>query len=292
VHCGGYVELGDSRFHCWSRGGHGGVDVRGAIKHSCDVYFYEVARRLGIDRVAAMANRFCLGVETGIELPGARAGLMPTRAWKMGATGVAWQQGETLIHGIGQGFIQSTPLQLATMTARLATGRAVKPHLTRAIGGVVARGDRPEHWPVIGVAERNLRLVREAMNAVVNEQGGTAYASRLPDRQLMAGKTGTTQVRRITMADRARGIVSNANRPWEHRDHALFVAYAPYEAPAYAIAVIIEHGGGGSAAAAPVARDIMAETLARDPARRTPPVPAPAAPTVPTRTAETRQDRG
>jgi penicillin-binding protein 2 len=288
VHCSGYVELGDSRFHCWSRGGHGGVDMRAAIKHSCDIYFYEVARRLGIDRVAAMANRFCLGVETGIELPGARAGLMPTRAWKLGATGVAWQQGETLIHGIGQGFIQSTPLQLATMTARLATGRAVKPHLTRAIGGVVARGDRPEHWPVIGVSERNLRLVREAMNAVVNEQGGTAYASRLPDRQLMAGKTGTTQVRRITMADRARGIVSNANRPWEHRDHALFVAYAPYEAPAYAIAVIIEHGGGGSAAAAPVARDIMAETLARDPARRAP--PAPAAP--PTRTAETRQDRG
>jgi penicillin-binding protein 2 len=291
VHCSGYVELGDSRFHCWSRGGHGGVDMRAAIKHSCDIYFYEVARRLGIDRVAAMANRFCLGVETGIELPGARAGLMPTRAWKLGATGVAWQQGETLIHGIGQGFIQSTPLQLATMTARLATGRAVKPHLTRAIGGVVARGDRPEHWPVIGVSERNLRLVREAMNAVVNEQGGTAYASRLPDRQLMAGKTGTTQVRRITMADRARGIVSNANRPWEHRDHALFVAYAPYEAPAYAIAVIIEHGGGGSAAAAPVARDIMAETLARDPARRAPPAPpAPAAP--PTRTAETRQDRG
>lgn len=290
VHCAGYVELGDSRFHCWSRGGHGGVDVRAAIKHSCDVYFYEVARRLGIDRVAAMANRFCLGVETGIELPGARAGLMPTRAWKQATTGVAWQQGETLIHGIGQGFIQSTPLQLATMTARLATGRAVKPHLTRAIGGVVARGDRPEHWPVIGVSERNLRLVREAMNAVVNEQGGTAYASRLPDRQLMAGKTGTTQVRRITMADRARGIVSNANRPWEHRDHALFVAYAPYDAPAYAIAVIIEHGGGGSAAAAPVARDIMADTLARDPARRSPPPAAPAVP--PTRTAETRQDRG
>lgn len=285
IGCNGYVELGDARFHCWKKEGHGGLDMRAGIKHSCDCYFYEVAKRLGIDRVAAMANRFCLGVETGIELQGARAGLMPTRAWKLGATGVAWQLGETLIHGIGQGFIQSTPLQLATMTARLATGRAVKPHLTRAIGGVVQRGDRPEHWPSLGVQERNLRLVREAMNAVVNEQGGTAYASRLPDRQLMAGKTGTTQVRRITMADRQRGVTSNANRPWDHRDHALFVAYAPYENPAYSIAVIIEHGGGGSTAAAPVARDIMAEVLARDPARRAPPA-------APTRTAETLRERG
>jgi penicillin-binding protein 2 len=291
ITCNGYVELGDARFHCWKKEGHGGMDLRAGIKQSCDVYFYEVAKRLGIDRVAAMANRFCLGVETGIELQGARAGLMPTRAWKLGATGVAWQQGETLIHGIGQGFIQSTPLQLATMTARLATGRAVKPHLTRAIGGVVQRGDRPEHWPAIGVSERNLRLVRDAMNAVVNEQGGTAYASRLPDRQLMAGKTGTTQVRRITMADRARGLTSTANMPWEYRDHALFVAYAPYENPAYAIAVIIEHGGGGSTAAAPVARDIMAEVLARDPARRPPPATPPPTAT-PTRTAETRQERG
>lgn len=286
ITCNGYVELGDARFHCWKKEGHGGMDLRAGLKQSCDVYFYEVARRLGIDRVAAMANRFCLGVDTGIELQGARAGLMPTRAWKLGATGVAWQQGETLIHGIGQGFIQSTPLQLATMTARLATGRAVKPHLTRAIGGVVARGDRAEDWPVIGVSERNLRLVREAMNAVVNEPGGTAYASRLPDRQLMAGKTGTTQVRRISMADRQRGVPhSAASVPWEFRDHALFVAYAPYDNPAYAIAVIIEHGGGGSTAAAPVARDVMAEVLARDPARRAPPAP-------PTRTAETRREGG
>jgi penicillin-binding protein 2 len=287
ITCPGYMDLGESRFHCWSKYGHGGVDLRAGLKHSCDVYFYELAKRLGIDRIAAMSNKFGLGVEPEIDLPGARKGLVPTRAWRQ-AQGKGWSLGDTIIHGIGQGYYQLTPLQLATMTARLATGRAEKPHLTRAIGGVVARGDRPEHWPVIGVSERNLRLVREAMNAVVNEQGGTAYASRLPDRQLMAGKTGTTQVRRITMADRARGIVSNANRPWEHRDHALFVAYAPYEAPAYAIAVIIEHGGGGSAAAAPVARDIRAETLARDPARRAP--PAPAAP--PTRTAETRQDRG
>ena len=282
VACNGYVELGDTRFHCWSKGGHGAVDLRQAIKVSCDCYFYEVARRVGIDRIAAMSNRFGLGVEAGIELPGARTGLVPTRAWRLAQSGgIPWQQGDTLVHGIGQGFTQTTPLQLATMTARLATGRAVKPHLTRAIGGTIQKGDRPEHWPSLGVSDRNLRLVREAMVAVVNEQGGTGYGSRLPDRQLMAGKTGTTQVRRITMADRERGLRQD-QIPWEYRHHALFVCYAPAENPVYACAVIIEHGGGGAAAAAPVAKDIMAEALARDPARR---APAPAAPAAPTRTA-------
>jgi penicillin-binding protein 2 len=282
ISCIGYTELGDTRFHCWKKGGHGGVDLRTGIKASCDCYFYEVARRVGIDRIAAMSNRFALGVDPGIELPGARAGLVPTRAWRLAQSGgIPWQQGDTLVHGIGQGYIQTTPLQLATMTARLATGRAVKPHLTRAIGGTIQRGDRPEHWPSLGVSERNLRLIRDAMVGVVNEQGGTAYASRLPDRQLMAGKTGTTQVRRITMAERERGIRQD-QLPWEHRHHALFVCYAPVENPVYACAVIIEHGGGGSAAAAPVAKDIMAEALARDPVRR---APAPSAPPVPTRTA-------
>lgn len=284
VSCPGYIELGDTRFHCWRKGGHGAVDLRTAIKVSCDCYFYEVARRIGIDRIAAMSNRFALGVEPGIELPGARTGLVPTRAWRLAQSGgIPWQQGDTVVHGIGQGFTQTTPLQLATMTARLATGRAVKPHLTRAIGGVIQRGDRPEHWPVLGVAERNLRLVRDAMVSVVQEQGGTAWASRLPDRMSMAGKTGTTQVRRITMAERERGIRQD-QLPWEHRHHALFVAYAPVETPVYAMAVIIEHGGGGSSAAAPVARDIMLETLTRDPARQAPP---PAVPPAPTRTAGT-----
>lgn len=278
VSCPGYIELGDTRFHCWRKGGHGAVDLRTAIKVSCDCYFYEVARRIGIDRIAAMSNRFALGVEPGIELPGARTGLVPTRAWRLAQSGgIPWQQGDTVVHGIGQGFTQTTPLQLATMTARLATGRAVKPHLTRAIGGVVQRGDRPDHWPNLGVSERNLRLVRDAMVSVVQEQGGTAWASRLPDRMTMAGKTGTTQVRRITMAERERGIRQD-QLPWEHRHHALFVCYAPVETPVYACAVIIEHGGGGSSAAAPVARDIMLETLTRDPVRHVPP-PAPAPPT-------------
>jgi penicillin-binding protein 2 len=271
IFCAGVTLLGDARFHCWRRGGHGWLDLREAIKQSCDCYFYEVARRTGIDRIAAMSNRFGLGVESRIELPGARAGLVPTRAWKRATQGVPWQQGETLVHGIGQGFIQTTPLQLAVMTARMVNGgRAIEPHLTRAVGGQLVRGARPEDWPMVGIPEAHLKLMRDAMGGVVNERGGTAWASRLPAEvgAPMGGKTGTTQVRRITMAERERGLRRQQDLPFEWRHHALFVGFAPVENPVYACAVIIEHGGGGSAAAAPVARDIMAETLLRDPARR------------------------
>jgi penicillin-binding protein 2 len=276
--CSGVVQLGTARFHCWKRGGHGAMDLQEAIKQSCDVYFYEVARRTGIDAIAAMSNRFGLGVGPGIELPGARAGLVPTRAWKQARVGAPWQVGETLVHGIGQGFLQTTPLQLAVMTARLVNGgRAVQPHLTRAIDGRLLRGAQPEDWPLIGIPEAHLQLMRQAMAAVVNERGGTAFASRLPAETgaEMGGKTGTTQVRRITLAERERGLRRAEEIPYEWRDHALFVGYAPVAAPAYACAVIVEHGGGGSAVAAPVARDIMAETMSRDPARRTtPPEPS------------------
>lgn len=278
IFCAGVTELGDARFHCWRRGGHGALDMREAIKQSCDCYFYEVARRTGIDRIAAMANRFGLGVPLEIELPGARPGLVPTRAWKQATLGAPWAQGETLVHGIGQGFIQTTPLQLAVMTARMVNGgRAVQPHLTRAIGGQLLRGHRPEDWPSIGIPEAHLRLMREAMDGVVNERSGTAWASRLPAEAggRMGGKTGTTQVRRITLAERERGLRRQQELPFEWRHHALFVGYAPAEQPVYACAVIIEHGGGGSAAAAPVARDILTEALLRDPARRrSPPSPS------------------
>jgi penicillin-binding protein 2 len=143
VYCPGYLDFGDRRFHCWRKGGHGSVDMRAAIKVSCDCYFYEVAKRVGIDRIAAMSNRFGLGTRLDIELPGARAGHVPTRAWRIGQ-GKAWNIGDTIVHGIGQGFFQLTPLSLATMTARLATGRQVEPHLTRAIGGAMQRGHRPK----------------------------------------------------------------------------------------------------------------------------------------------------
>ncbi len=273
VYCPGYLDFGDRRFHCWKKYGHGSMDMRSAVKFSCDCYFYEVAKRAGIDRIAAMSNKFGLGVKLDIELPGARQGLVPTRAWRM-AQGKAWNIGDTIVHGIGQGFFQLTPLALATMTARLATGRQVQPHLTRSVGGVLQKGARPEDWPSLGIGERGLQIMRDAMWAVVNEAGGTALVARLPPPPgatgppvQMAGKTGSVQVRNVTREQRERGFKSE-NLPWEYRPHALFVAYAPHDAPRYALSLVVEHGNAGSEAAAPVARDIMAATLARDPANR------------------------
>ena len=262
VFCPGHYDLGDTRFHCHNRFGHGSVDMRQAVKVSCDVYFYEMAKRTGMDRIAAMANRFGMGVDLEVELPGARRGVVPTRAWRQ-AQGHPWNLGDTVVHGIGQGFYQLTPLSLATMTARLATGRAVQPHLTRAIGGRPVRGTRPEDWPSLGIPERDLRLMREAMWAVSNEEGGTARAHRLPAAMgQIAGKTGTTQVRRVSREQRERGFRAD-QLPREWRPHALFVAYAPYAEPRFAVAVIVEHGLSGSGAAAPLARDILADAFQR-----------------------------
>lgn len=262
VSCPGHLDFGDTRFHCHNRNGHGGMDMRSAIKLSCDVYFYEMARRVGINRIAAMGRKFGMGVDLEVELPGTRRGLMPTREWRE-AQGRPWNIGDTIVHGIGQGFYQLTPLSMATMTARLASGRALQPHLTRSIGGRAVRGGRAEDWPSLGIPDRDLRLVRDAMWAVVNEGGGTAGASRLPAGYgQMAGKTGTTQVRRVTREQRERGFnVSQVPREW--RPHALFVAYAPHDNPQYAVSVIVEHGSSGSGAAAPLARDIMVETMNR-----------------------------
>ncbi len=262
ITCPGYMDLGDARFHCWHRPGHGGMDMRTGIKLSCDVYFYELAKRIGMDRIAAMARRFGLGVPLDIELPGTRQGMVPTREWRL-AQGKPWALGDTVVHGIGQGFYQLTPLSLATMTARLATGRAVQPHLTRSIGGRPVRGVRAEDWPSLGIPERDLRLVREAMWAVVNEQGGTARIAKLPNEMgALAGKTGTTQVRRVSREQRERGFrVEQMPREW--RPHALFVAFAPLENPIFAVSVVVEHGTSGAAAAAPLARDVLIEAFQR-----------------------------
>ncbi len=262
VHCPGHMDVGDFRFHCWNRHGHGGVDMRSAIKVSCDVYFYEIARRTGINRIAAMSRRFGLGVDLDIELPGTRRGLVPTREWRE-QQGHPWAVGDTIVHGIGQGFYQLTPLSLCVMTARLATGRAVQPHLTRAVGGRPVRGGRAEDWPSLGIPDRDLRLMREAMWAVVNEPGGTALASRLPAGfGQMSGKTGTTQVRRVSREQRERGF-NVRNMPREWRPHALFVAYAPHDNPLYAVSVVVEHGTSGSGAAAPLAREVLVDVFNR-----------------------------
>jgi penicillin-binding protein 2 len=188
-------------------------------------------------------------------------GLMPDRAWKKEARGEPWTVGDSFNYGIGQGFTLASPLQLAVMTARIATGKAVVPRLVHSFGDEVVP---VEPVPSIGLGERSLAAVQGGMYAVMNE-GGTASRSRIVDpANLMAGKTGTSQVRIITAAERAAGVIGNAQLPWNRRDHALFVAYAPFDAPRYSISLIVEHGGGGSAAAAPIARDILMRALYGD----------------------------
>ncbi len=262
VFCPGFMALGNNRFHCWKKHGHGAVDMVGALKHSCDVYFYEIARRTGVDRIADVCRRFGLGEQTGIDLPGERTGVIPTRNWKRAALGQPWYPGETLINGIGQGYVLATPLQLAVMTARIANGGlAVVPHVARDVlddAHLVPRA-APE-FTSIGVAAKNISVVRAGMNAVTNEIGGTAFSARIKDPAMaMSGKTGTAQVRRITLRERETGVKKNEDLPWKQRDHALFVAYAPEDAPRWAISVVVAHGGGGSAVAAPIARDILTE---------------------------------
>jgi penicillin-binding protein 2 len=262
VFCGGVTALGNARFHCWKS--HGRMALHEAISQSCDVYFYDLARRVGVDGIAAMARRFGLGTPLGLDIPGEQPGLVPTSQWKRETLGEPWQRGETLVVGIGQGFMLATPLQLAIMTARMCNGgRAVEPWFVRNL-------DEP--LPAvgsIGVSMVNLGHVLQGMQMVVNHQRGTAYRHRLslPDVQ-MGGKTGTSQVRRITRAERAAGLHKRKDRPWEHRHHALFVCYAPTDKPRYAISVIVEHGQSGSAAAAPIARDIMLKVLELDPSGR------------------------
>jgi penicillin-binding protein 2 len=244
------------------------------LAQSCDVYFYELARKVGVDAIAAMARRFGLGARLDIDLPGERAGLVPDRAWKRAALGAPWHQGETLVVGIGQGYLQATPLQMAVMTARIATGRAVLPSFVRGAAGRSAQAAAGPA-PPIGVSEASLSLVRRGMLEVVHGARGTARAHQLGIAGFaMAGKTGTSQVRRISRSERLSGLRKNEEKPWEERDHALFVAFAPYHEPRYALAVVVEHGGGGSTTAGPIAREILAKALELDPSRPDPAIGA------------------
>ena len=268
VFCNGEMELGNSKFHCWKRAGHGELDLVRGMEQSCDVYFYDLALRVGVDRIAEMAARFGLGKMLAIGLPSERGGAIPTRDWKLATYGVPWQQGETLVTGIGQGFVLTTPLQLAVMTARLANGGvAVTPKIYRQ--SAQSTNGESEVPPSIGVSRGSLSVVLEGMNRVSNSPRGTAYKARITsDEFALAGKTGTSQVRRITTVERADRIRKNEELPWAARDHALFVAFAPVAAPRYAVSVVIEHGGSGSRAAAPVARDILLEAQGLDQRRR------------------------
>jgi len=268
VRCPGVYSVGNTRFHCWKKGGHGTMNMYDAMKYSCDVFFYDTSRRIGIDAIAEMSHEFGLGQATGIDMPGERRGLIPDTNWKRATFGEPWYPGETPSAGIGQGFITTTPLQLALMTARIASGRAIVPHLRRE--AVVGTGDieaRAEA-PAMDISEAHLAVVREGMRRVTNDPGGTGYRVRITEPGMeMAGKTGTAQVRRITLAERMTGVKKNEDLPWEKRDHALFVCYAPVDAPQYALSVVVQHGGGGSAVAGPIGRDIMLETQRRNPSR-------------------------
>lgn len=259
VYCPGHLTVSGRRFHCWKRAGHGWVDLQTSLKRSCDVYYYDLAVKVGIEKISAMANRFGLGVKHDVPMSAVAQGLAPTMDWKSSTYGQNWRVGDTVNVSIGQGFMLASPMQLAIMTARLATGRAVEPRLIKSIDGV----ETPERGgESMGMNENNLRKMRRAMNAVVNDRRGTAYGSRIiEDTMRMAGKTGTSQVRNITAAERRAGVIRNEDLPWERRDHALFVNFAPVENPKYAVAVVVEHGGGGSKAAAPIARDITLQAM-------------------------------
>ena len=259
VFCPGYLEIAGRRFHCWKRAGHGRVDMQDSIEQSCDVYFYTLALKIGIENISAMASRFGLGVRYDVPMSAVNQGTIPTKDWKLRTQGQDWVIGDTVNASIGQGYVLASPLQLAVMTARLASGKEVTPRLIKSIDGIEqASGGGVS----LGMNESNLRRMRDAMFGVVNGRRGTAYGSRIIDDSMrMSGKTGTAQVRNISAAERASGVLSDADVPWEHRDHALFVNFAPYDNPKIAVSVVVEHGGGGSRTAAPIARDVTLQAL-------------------------------
>ncbi len=255
ITCTGEHETQHRTFHCWRSGGHGQVNFRKGLSESCDVYYYLLAQQVDIGPIAAMARKLGLGARTDIPLPDVARGLIPTRDWKLENKQNAWLIGDTLNAGIGQGYVQASALQIAVMTARIATGRRTRPGLLMAIDDNPVTRSSPVP---LDIGEDSLELVRDAMFAATNDRLGTAYGSRSFDSSFpIAGKTGTSQVRTISLAERRRGIRQYADLPWKDRDHALYCGFAPYENPRYAIAVIIEHGGSGSQVAAPIARDIL-----------------------------------
>lgn len=259
VACHGKMMLGGHTFHCWKNAGHGPLNVVEALQHSCDIFFYDISQKVGIDKIAAMARRFGLGKITGIGLDSEKKGLIPDREWKMKRYKEQWQTGETLIVGIGQGSVLTTPIQLAVMTAAIANGGyIIKPTFIKNEGEKVERTK-------LKISPADLNIVKEGMYNVMNKQGGTALASRFDyNGKKISGKTGTTQVRRISMKERQSGVLTQDELPWRYRNHALFVGYAPHDNPKYVISLLVEHGGGGGGVAAPLAAKLMLEALKLD----------------------------
>lgn len=256
--CNGRHRFGNRTFRCWKSGGHGKQDLKGAISNSCDVYFYKIAEELDIEHMAEMLRRFGLGSRFDLGIDGEKAGLVPDRAWKRAAYNQPWHGGETLNVSIGQGALLATPLQLAVMTARLASGNALEPSL---VSQDLATDAPNTAFDQMAVNPLHMRIVRRGMEMVM-EQGGTAHDYRRPkSAPKQAGKTGTAQVRHISEAEHVEGVRENDELPWAMRDHALFIGYAPVDDPQVAIGLLVQHGGGGSSDAAPHARAIMDKAL-------------------------------
>lgn len=257
IHCDGKMYVGNHPFHCWKKTGHGSLNLKQALQHSCDVYFYEVARRVGADKIADMAERLGFGSVSGIELNGELSGLVPTNMWKVARRNESWRLGDTMNMGIGQGFLETTPIQMVQMMARVANGKKkVKPTLIKV------DKDRTEQFDDLDIDPRYIAAVKEGLEDVVNKRGGTAFGARIDvDGQKMGGKTASTQIRQISLAEREQGIKQQHELAWKDRDHAFFLAYAPVDNPRYALVVAVEHGGGGGMVAAPIAGTIMKQVL-------------------------------
>jgi len=267
VKCTGKIELFDQTFHCWKEKGHGYMSLKNAMKQSCDTYFYEIARKLGVDRLKITADKFGLGQKVlGDYFENEKAGQFPDTNWKLNNLGKGWVLGETLITGIGQGYTQTTPIQLCLMTAQIANGGfRVTPKILTDDNQLTSeqvkkamqknKFDAP-YIPLFDDA-KNIEIIKEAMFSSTNEVSGTSYKSRIDDpKYQFAGKTGTAQVKRISKRERELDL-ETSQIPYEQRDHALYVAFGPYKNPRYALSIIVEHGGSGSAAAAPMATKLF-----------------------------------
>jgi len=256
VKCTGKTEMYGQTYHCWKKKGHGYVSLRNAMKQSCDTYFYEIARKLGVDKLSATAKKFGLGEKVfGDLFEIEKKGLIPNTQWKKNALGKGWLLGETIITGIGQGYIQTTPIQLCLMTAQIANGgHKIYPYLV--VGD--EKKDQPiDKYMPLYENSKNIKIVKDAMFGSTNEVMGTSYRSRIDDpKYQFAGKTGTAQVKKITEEERELEL-KTFEIPYEQRDHALYVAFGPYKNPRYALSIIVEHGGNGSTTAAPMAKKLF-----------------------------------
>ncbi len=290
IQCTGSIELYGMKYHCWKEKGHGFMNLRSAIKQSCDIYFYETSRRLGVDRLSVTSKQFGLGEKVLTNFVEEKSGVVPNTKWKLKNIGKGWVLGETLITGIGQGYFQTTPIQLCLMMSQLANGGyTIKPRIIDdkyALQGIINDWrreflSRKEENNLIFDEnnaqdtsvkklfrnKENIKFVLDALYGATNEPMGTSYRSRLTNEFMYAGKTGTSQIRTITAEERELKL-KQKDLPYERRDHALFIAFAPYKNPRYSISVVIEHGGTGSSAAAPIAKKVIKKVLDRHKLRK------------------------